>query len=157
MNLRRFASLALATTVVLGAATGCSLIAPQATTIPYSAAEGVNVPDSAGPVLIRNVMLVADDEGDRANFLAAFINDTSEVQNLTIEIDGQRASAAMPPRTSISLGFDGISPLLIEGLGAKPGSTVDVIFQSGAAEPVIQAVPVLDGQLPYLSDFVPAG
>ncbi len=42
MNTRRLASVALAAVVVLSTA-GCSMISPQATTISYSAAEGVNL------------------------------------------------------------------------------------------------------------------
>ncbi len=42
MNTRRLASVALAAVVVLSTA-GCSMISPQATTITYSPAEGVNI------------------------------------------------------------------------------------------------------------------
>ncbi len=41
MNSRRLASVALAAAVVFATA-GCSMISPQATTIDYSPAEGVN-------------------------------------------------------------------------------------------------------------------
>jgi ABC-type uncharacterized transport system auxiliary subunit len=42
VNTRRLASVALAAAVVLSTA-GCSMISPQATTISYSAADGVNI------------------------------------------------------------------------------------------------------------------
>ena len=53
-----------ASTVVLGT-TGCSMISPQATTIPYSAADGVNVPAS-GPLKVRNALFVANEDGTTA-------------------------------------------------------------------------------------------
>jgi len=56
----------------------------------------------------------------------------------------------------VSLGFDGAKPLLFEGIDTPAGSDVAVTFQSGDGEGVEQAVPVLDGALDYLADFVPA-
>ena len=154
MNLRRFASVALATTVVLGAATGCSLIAPQATTIPYSPADGVNVPAS-GPLKVRNALFVADEAGENANFLAAIVNDTDSAETLLVGVDGANKSVRVPARSTVSLGFDDAEPLLFEGLDTPAGADVDVTFQSGDGEGVQQAVPVLDGTLEYLADFVP--
>ena len=57
MKSRALASIALGAAVILGTA-GCSMISPQATTIHYAAAEGVNVPASAGPITARNVFFV---------------------------------------------------------------------------------------------------
>ena len=47
------------------------------------------------------------------------------------------------------------SPAAFEGIEAEPGSTLPVFFQSGDAEGVNSNVPVLDGQLDYLSTLVP--
>ena len=69
MNLRRLAPVALAAVVLLGT-TGCGLVSTQATTIPYSASDGVNIPPS-GPLTVRNALLVTDKSGASANFLAA--------------------------------------------------------------------------------------
>lgn len=154
MNTRRLAPVALAAAVLLGA-TGCSMISPQATTIPYSPADGVNVPDS-GPLLVRNALLVSNESGASANFLAAIVNNTDQTETLLIGIDGVNKSVRVPARSTVSLGFDGAEPLLFTGLDTHPGATIDITFQSGDGEGVLQATPVLDGELSYLADFVPA-
>jgi len=154
VNPRRLAPVALAAVILLGA-TGCSMISSQATTIPYSAADGVNIPDS-GPLDVRNAMLVANESGEAANFLAAIVNDTDESQTLLVGIEGDTQTVRVPARTTVSLGVDGADPLLFEGLDALPGTNVDVAFQSGDGEGVEHSVPVLDGTLEYLAEFVPA-
>lgn len=153
MNTRRLAPVALAAAVLLGA-TGCSMISPQATTIPYSPADGVNVP-SSGPLLVRNAMFVANDTGAAANFLAAVVNETDSDETLLVGVDGVNQAVKVPARSTVSLGFDGAEPLLFTDLDLLPGTDRDVTFQSGDGEGVLQAIPVLDGQLAYLTDFVP--
>ena len=64
MKPRLIASLAIGALVVLGT-TGCSMISTQATTITYSAAEGVNV-HGAGPLEVRNALIVANEDGSEA-------------------------------------------------------------------------------------------
>ena len=155
MNTRRLAPVALAAAVLLGA-TGCSMISPQATTIPYSPADGVNIPAS-GPLVVRNALLVADETGSAANFLAAIVNDTDSDETLRVGIDGINKNVRVPARSTVSLGFDGADPLLFTKLDTLPGTDREMTFQSGDGEGVVQAVPVLDGTLDYLSDFVPEG
>lgn len=154
MNSRRFASVALAAALVLGTA-GCSMISPQATTIPYSPADGVNVPAS-GPLVVRNALLVSDEAGNNANFLAAVVNDTDAAETLLVGIGGATQTVRVPARSTVSLGFDGADPLLFTGLDTHPGANLELTFQSGNGEGVAQYVPVLDGTLHYLADFVPA-
>lgn len=152
---RLIASLALGTALLVGT-TGCAMLSTQATSIPYSPADGRNVPDS-GPVLIRNALFVADESGTDANFIAAIINNTDESQTLRLEIGDEsttKETIHVPAKTTISLGVTE-DPLLIEGLGAKPGANVTVYFQSGEEEGVAVSVPVLDGTLDYLAPLVP--
>lgn len=153
MHTRRLAPVALAAAVLLGA-TGCSIIAPQATTIPYSPADGVNVPDS-GPLVVRNALLVTDEKGSAANFLAAIVNDTDKAETLLVGIGGDNQSVRVPARSTVSLGFDDAEPLLFTGLRTAAGENLEVTFQSGDGEGVLQSVPVLDGALDYLTEFVP--
>ncbi len=152
---RVMASVALGAVLLLGT-TGCAMLSTQATTLPYSPADGVNVADS-GPLLVRNALLVTDEEGEDANFLAAIINPTDESQSLTLEFgeeDPISQTVRVPANTTVSLGVTD-DALLIEGLDAQAGSDVLVYFQSGDDEGVEAAVPVLDGELDYLSEFVP--
>ncbi|MEU1970705.1 DNA modification methylase [Microbacterium sp. NPDC019599] len=152
---RLVSSLALGAVVLLGT-TGCAMLSTQATTLPYSPSDGVNVPDS-GPLEVRNALFVADESGEDANLIAAIVNSTDQAHTLELEI-GETSpvteSIRVPANTTVSLGVTE-DPLLVEGLGAKPGSDVLVYFQSGDAEGVEVAVPVLDGTLDYLAPFVP--
>lgn len=154
MNTRRLAPVALAAALLLGM-TGCSMISPQATTIPYSPADGVNVPAS-GPLKVRNALFVADKAGTSANFLAAIVNDTDEAATLLVGVDGANKSVRVPARSTVSLGFDDAEPLLFTKLSTQAGADLDVTFQSGDGEGVMVSIPVLDGKLDYLADFVPA-
>ncbi len=157
MKPRHLASIAVATALVLGT-TGCSMISSQATTIEYSAAEGVNVYD-AGPLDVRNAFIVATDDGAAGNFVAAIVNDTDESHTLRIEL-GEGSSTIpftvrVPARTTVSLGSDEQDPILIEGLDTLPGADIPGYFQSGDEDGSLVSVPVLDGELPYLAPLVP--
>lgn len=140
---------------VMAGASGCSMISPQATTISYSASDGVNIP-SSGPLEVRNVFIVADEAGTVGNVIAAIVNDTDATETLNVGIDGRVATVQVPARSVVHLGVDGVAPLRIEGLGSKPGSMVLAAFQSGNGEGVEVSVPVLDGTLPQYADLVPA-
>ncbi|MEZ3161639.1 DNA modification methylase [Microbacterium sp. BWT-B31] len=151
---RLIASLAV-TFAVAVATTGCSMLAPQATTIPYSPSDGVNVPDS-GPLEVRNALIVADEDGRDGNLIAAIVNDTDRSQTLTIEFGepAVKATVPVPARSVVSLGTER-EPLLLEGIDADLGSNLEIHFQSGDHTGALVAVPVLDGTLPYLADLAP--
>ncbi len=107
MKTRLIASVALGAAVLLGT-TGCNLIAPQATTIDYSASDGVNVPAEAGPLSVRNALIVANDDGTTGNLVAAIVNDTTEQLVLRIEVgegsSAVRAAVNVPANRTLSLG-----------------------------------------------------
>jgi hypothetical protein len=151
---RLVASVALAVAVAVGTS-GCAMVSTQATTIPYSPADGVNIPDS-GPLKVRNVLIVADEEGIDGNLVAAIVNDTDEPHTLRIEFGepAQRVSVRVPAKSVVSLG-ENEEPILLEGIDTMPGADIDMFFQSGDDTGVVQPVPVLDGTLPYLADLVP--
>ena len=157
MKPRLIASLAVGAAVVLGT-TGCSMLSTQATSIPYSAAEGVNV-WASGPLEVRNALIVANEEGSEGNFVAAIVNQTDESQTLNIEFDNGsdviEASVRVPANTVVSLGTEDTEPLLIEDLNTLPGSDIAAYFQSGDAEGTLVTIPVLDGGLAYLEPLVP--
>lgn len=155
MNRRLIASLAIGGALVL-TTTGCSMISPQATTLPYSAAEGTNV-HGAGPVEVRNAQIVANEDGSEGNFVAALINQTEDSHTLNIEFGegGPTLTVRVPANTTVSLGSDEDEPLLVEDLDALPGTDVTTFFQSGDSEGALASVPVLDGSLSYLAPLAP--
>ncbi len=156
MKPRLIASAIVGVALVLGTS-GCSLLATQATEIPYAAAEGTNVPDSSGPLDVRNALIVANEDGSEGNFVAAVVNDTDETWVLSLEFGagGISKKIIVPPRTTKSLGTEETEPLLVRGVDALPGSTTPVSFQSGDGVTAVVAVPVLGGGLDYLAPLVP--
>jgi len=153
---RLVASAAISALVLLGA-TGCTFISPQATTIEYSASDGVNVSDKDGPIDVRNAFVVATEDGSVGNFVGALVNPTSDKATLTITVSGVEddpLTVQVPAGKTISLGGDE-EPLRIVGLDTMPGATVEIHFQSGDGAGTKTEVPVLDGSLPYYADLVP--
>ncbi|KAA9107538.1 DNA modification methylase [Microbacterium rhizomatis] len=155
MKSRLIASLAVGAAILLGT-TGCSLLASQATTIPYSPSDGVTVAGSA-PLKVRNALIVANEDGTVGNFVAAIVNDTSDPQVLSIEAgDGSiKKTVRVPANTTVSLGAEDTKPLRLEGINTKPGANLDMYFQSGDLGGVLATVPVLDGTLDYLTALAP--
>jgi len=152
---RLVASAAISALVVLGA-TGCTFISPQSTKIEYSPSDGVNVPDSDGPLDVRNVFIVATEDGSVGNLVAAIVNPTDTRSTLTITLPGiDPFTVTVPAGGTVSLGADE-EPLRIVGLDTKPGATAEVHFQSGDGIGTKTEVPVLDGTLPYYADLVPS-
>ncbi|UUT35003.1 DNA modification methylase [Microbacterium elymi] len=152
------ASVAVCAAVILGAS-GCSMISPQGTTIPYSPADGVNVADSAGaPLQVRNALVVATPDGAVGNLVMAVVNMTGQSQTLNVQVgDGSSASSStvqVPAHTVSSLG-ENVDPLRIDALDVKPGGTVSIYFQSGQADGAQANVPVLGGEETYLTSLVP--
>lgn len=156
MKTRLIASVVVAAAVALGTS-GCAMLSPQSTTIPYSPADGLNVPASSGPLAVRNALIVANDEGTEGNFVAAIVNesDSSQVLNLEVGDSAVKLTVRVPAGDTVSLGAEDTDPLLIENLDARPGSTVPIFFQSGDGEGARVEIPVLNGDLDYLAPLVP--
>jgi hypothetical protein len=155
VNRRLIASLAVGAALVL-TTTGCSMISPQATTIPYSSAEGTNVHDS-GPLEVRNALIVANEDGTAGNFVAAIVNQTDDSHTLNVEFGegGPRLKVRVPANSTVSLGSEDEDPLEIDDFDALPGTDITTFFQSGDSEGALASVPVLDGTLEYLSALAP--
>lgn len=157
---RWIGSVAVGLVVLLGA-TGCSFITPQGTTTEYGAGVGVNV-DGVGPLAVRNVLIVALENGHRGNLIAAIVNNTAEDHVLHVQVE-ENSSADLdilvPAESTVSFGEKaGLEdPPLIVGLNAIPGSMVPMYFQAGHAPGTLLNVPVLDGCLDYLKGLEPGG
>lgn len=162
MKSRSVASLAprLIATVALGAAvalgtTGCTFMTHQATTISYSASDGVNFDTTGGDVVVRNAFVVASEDGSVGNLVAAFVNNGTEGATVEIDVNGVQQKLRVPAGERVSLGVDGNDPLLLEGLDAKPGTTVSALVISGDDDAEPTEIPVLDGSLASYKDLVP--
>ncbi|MEL5992415.1 DNA modification methylase [Microbacterium phosphatis] len=158
MNSRILASLALGAVVAL-TATGCAGLTHQATTIPYSPSDGVNVPHSDGAAIqIRNAVVIADSQGTDGNLAAALVNTTDEDATLSLEWgSGQSETIDLEGGEVVSLGAGSEEPLLLEGINTEAGATLPLYFQSGDAEGELVEVPVLNGCLAHFKNLVPGG
>lgn len=155
-----------ALTVCLLTATGCGASEEQSPRFEgdpdvyrYSAGDGVNI-EGVGPLAVRNVLVVANEEGTEGNLVAAIVNESDADQVLTIEVgevSSPQLTIDVPAGETISYGeSDSLADApLIENLGAIPGSTVAMTFQAGDADPVTEQVPVLGDCLPYLDGLEP--
>jgi len=153
VNSRSLASLALGGLVVLGTA-GCAAITPQATTIEYSPADGVNVPvGEDSPVKILNTLIVADEDGTNGNLVAAFVNSSDDDVTVALAWDGGATEIEVPADSTLSLGGTD-EPVLLENIDTPAGATVPIAFATGG-EPVQAEVQVFDETLHYLEGLAP--
>lgn len=157
MKIRIASSIALAAALALGL-NGCSLIAEQATQIPYAPSDGIDA--NVAGASVRNLMLIVDESGENFNVVFTGVNTGSEDVPLTINFmdqGSQQATAAflIEPGT-FEFGRPGgeVSPTLVTLPGVIAGSTVDAYLQTPGGDEVQRAIPVLDGTLVEYQDFV---
>lgn len=162
MKIRIASSIALAAALALGA-TGCSLIAPQGTTVPYAPSDGVDVNVAEG-VDVRNILLIEDETGENLNVVFTAMNRTGQEQDLSVKFvaeGGNSATAefALPAGTTAFGNPEGeFAPVLVTIDGVAAGATVPAYFQAAGAPEAEHNVPVLDGTLLEYQDYVlPAG
>lgn len=154
MKSRSLASLALGAVIVLGA-TGCGAITPMATTIEYSAGDGVNVPlpDDA-PVDILNALIFKGEDGSDGNFVAALVNKGDSAETVTLDWGTGTAAISVPAGEVVSLGATD-SPHLLPNVLEPIGATIPVVFQVGDTEPITQNVQVMSDELEQYAGLAP--
>ncbi|WP_336660573.1 DNA modification methylase [Leucobacter sp. USHLN153] len=157
MKIRIASSIALAAALTLGA-TGCSLVAPQATLTPYAPSDGVDV--NVGSIDVRNIMLIADETGESFNVVFGAVNRSGEEQDLSIAFSGtesQQATADFTIPTGNTLFGDPEgeeTPVLVDLADLEPGDTIGAYFQLPGAAEVPYDIPVLDGTLAEYEQYV---
>ena len=154
MNIRAVVSTALAATLLLGTA-GCGIFVDSATLKPYSAGDGLNV--NVGEMQLRNVLVITDESGD-ASLVATIVNNTTNVQYLTVEFRTvtpvDLSVVANEGLTKVGLADD--NPAIATGTALKAGQYVDIYFQYGGQDGVTMSIPVLDGSNPLYSQYAPS-
>ncbi len=163
---RKVKSLALAGLLSL-TLSGCSLIAPVATSEPYSASDGVN--QNVADVKVRNLMLIGAETGDPLNVVFTAVNEGSEPQTLHFNFVADNGSEAavdfiLPPGMSSygdpaqhnhNSNHSEAKNIQLVDLGAQQiGSTVKTYLQAGNSNPQEISVPVLDGTLKEYRKYV---
>lgn len=157
MKLRIASSIALAAALALGA-TGCSMIAPQATKIPYAPSDGIDA-NIAG-VNVRNMMLIADESGENFNVVFTSVNETGKPVDMTVSFmrDGSasaRAEFEIPEGVAQFGDPKGEQePVLVTIPDLAPGAAVGAYFQVAGSSEVENFIPVLDGTLKDYRHYV---
>ena len=132
MNLFRRRLAALLTIVGLTlVAAGCAPIPIRAQTQEwYEPADGVST--QAGDIAIRNVLLVADEDGSVATVLATFANTGSEDELLEVRVGDRTAVPTTGPVVIPEDGYARLGPddvrVDVFGADVRPGEFVDVEF-----------------------------
>jgi hypothetical protein len=154
VNIRALATTTLAATLLLGTA-GCGIFVDAATLNPYSASDGLNV--DVGGLQLRNVLVITDESGD-ASLVFTIVNDTTNVQYLTVELRTETpvdlTIVANEGLTKVGLA-DG-NPAIATGTALKAGQYVDIYFQYGGEDGVTMAIPVLDGSHSLYAPYAPS-
>ena len=154
MTIRALASTAIAATLLLGTA-GCGIFVDSATLKPYSAGDGLNV--NVGDLHLRNVLVITDDSGD-ASLVATIVNNTTNVQYLTVQFRTDTPVdlkiVANEGLTKVGLADD--NPAIANGTALKAGQYVDIYFQYGGQDGVTMSIPVIDSTNPLYAPYAPS-
>ena len=153
MKARALAVTAVTTALLLGTA-GCGFFVPTATNKQYAASDGVSV--NVGDLKIRNVILITDSTG-AGSLIGTIVNDTTNPQNITIELRGTTSvTATVASSTAVTeMGTNG-STVLFAGANLVAGTYEPVYFQYGGQDGVLATIPVLDGTDPLYAPFEPS-
>ncbi|MFM6966662.1 MAG: hypothetical protein ACKOWI_04810, partial [Rhodoluna sp.] len=155
MNIRKFASVAVAASLLLGTA-GCTFMNPIASRIDYAPSDGTQV--SLNTVDARNFIYLSDGQGHAALFGSLVNRDLASVSVKLQYTDAKSnekkdAFYTLLPSQKLDFGYNGTSPLNFD-LGGKPGQTVTVWVSAGSETGKSMNVPVLDGTLAEYSELV---
>ncbi|MBK4121359.1 hypothetical protein JHD97_10170 [Kocuria rhizophila] len=137
---------------VLTSVSGCVYISPQATTVSFAPADGVQM--DLGDLQLRNVLVVAENADSEGRVLGTVINNGDSTQTVTLDAKGSSAKVEVPANKEVVL--EKSKPVLLEKAGANPGLMVDTTF-SGDGQNQTVSVPVLDHTYPRYASFVPGG
>ncbi|WP_157157062.1 MULTISPECIES: hypothetical protein [unclassified Diaminobutyricimonas] len=150
---KRFISAAaLAGAFALGLS-GCSYVTPQATTVEYSASDGVN--GTVGDVQISNLLALSEDGADVALVGRLMNNGDSNAQVKIASVDFPEISTtvSVPEGEYVDLGAD--ESFILEDIDGEVGGDLHLFVQYGDSEPTTLNVPVLDGALPEYEQYLP--
>jgi hypothetical protein len=132
--LRRPIAALVAVPVLTMAGAGCTGLRTQ-TQNWYVPGDGVST--EAGDIGVRNVLLVADDDGGIATLIATFANEGATDELVEVQVGDQ---AVVPPTGALEIPADGYARLGpdgvrldVEGADVQPGDFVDVEFVFGNA------------------------
>jgi hypothetical protein len=155
MNIRKFATVAVAASLLLGTA-GCTFMNPIASRIDYAPSDGTQV--NLDTVDARNFIYLSDGNGHAALF-GSLVNRGLESTSVKLQYtdaaskETKDAFYTLLPAQKLDFGYNGTSALNFD-LGGKPGQTVTVWVSADSKTGKSMNVPVLDGTLAEYSELV---
>jgi hypothetical protein len=150
---QRAVAVSAAALAVLGA-TGCSAINDQATATEYSASDGIV--ERVGPVLLRNVLIIASDKSEPGTLLGTLFNESGSTVRVTIEGENESSEITIPADGKYVFEDEVADGGTLEGISEIPGALVDIDFTVNSETETLR-VPVLDGTLEEYREYVPGG
>jgi hypothetical protein len=150
---KRFISAAALTGAFALGLTGCAYLTPQATTIDYSASDGVN--GTVGDVKIGNLLALSEDGADVA-LIGRFTNtgdSTARVTISSVDFPDIKATVPVDAGAYVDLGTD--EEVILADIDGEVGGDLRLYVQYGDHEGTELNVPVLDGSLPEYEQYLP--
>ncbi|MFP5336223.1 MAG: hypothetical protein ACLGIV_13025 [Actinomycetes bacterium] len=145
--------------LVAAATAGCSVTNPQTTAQYYVPSDGAEARLGAD-VTVTSVLFLAADEDSPGTLLARVVNEGTEPVEVTItgqDVDVD-VTVDVDPNSTVEIGPDGDEEVLVEPMGAVPGTSVPLMVSvgDGSTSEVVRAT-VLDDTLEEYADLVPSG
>lgn len=149
---RRLAALTLVA-LATPALSGCLVNSPQATTLEYAPADGVQADGET--IDVRDLLVVSQGDGAPAVVSGSVINQSAEPVTLTVTVAGEALTPEVTVEPESSARLDGMAPdgtagerLVVPALDATAGQHVDVRI-TGGGDTLAASAPVLLPQGPY--------
>ncbi|SDI42140.1 hypothetical protein SAMN04488693_11112 [Arthrobacter subterraneus] len=135
-------------------ATGCSATSLQATTLQYSASDGIV--EQVGPVLLRNILIITSDEGEPGRLLGTMFNESDSPVQVTIDGENESSQITIEANDKYVFEDEVDDDGTLQGISEIPGALVDLDFTVNSESQTFR-VPVLDGTLEEYREYVPGG
>ena len=153
MAIRKFAAVAIATSVLFGTA-GCTFSSPIASHIEYAPADGSQA--DLETLKVRNFVYVTN--GTLSALAGSIVNPGLEAKTLKITYTdasvnlSKEVTFTVNPGQKLDLGYNGGQALAIN-LGGKAGDVVTIKISEGASSADLN-VPVLDGTFEFYKPII---
>lgn len=143
---------------------GCSFWAPNTAIQPYAPADGLQA--ELGDVLVRNMLVVSEGDGEAGLLVGALVNRGQEDVTVELELGGTSAELEVPAGVSVAIGSETDRPdgeqstivsetVEIEEVSSPAGGSLDLTVTAPAGSTLLQ-VPVILPTGPY-EGLVPGG
>lgn len=131
---------------------GCSFVAPNTAIQPYAPADGLQA--ELGDVLVRNMLVVSEGDGEAGLLVGALVNRGEEDTTVELEVGGTTAEVDVPAGASVALGLETDRPdgeqstvlsetVEVDEVGPPAGQSIDLTVTDPVFGSAVLRVPVL--------------